>query len=189
MESKFVPQKYEKKIYRFWEKNGFFRAKVNKNKKPFSIILPPPNANADLHLGHAMYAYEDIIIRYHKLLGDEILWLPGADHAGFETQYVFEKELKKQGKSRFDFDSEVFYKMIWDFVMKNKKNMEDQLRRLGFALDWSKKKFTLDKDIVRIVKQTFKKLYDENLVYYQKAIVNYCVHCCTSFSDLEVIYK
>jgi valyl-tRNA synthetase len=189
MEPKYQPKDFEEKIYQFWEKNHLFEAKVDSEKKSFSIILPPPNANADLHLGHAMYVYEDIMIRYHRLVGDEVLWLPGADHAGFETQFVFEKELKKQGKSRFDFDRETLYQMIWDFVMKNRANMENQLKKLGFALDWSKKKFTLDEDIVKIVKETFKKLYDQGLVYHQKAIVNYCVHCGTSFSDLEVVYQ
>jgi len=189
MDPKYQPKNFEEKIYQFWEEKKIFEAKVNRKKKPFSIILPPPNANADLHLGHALYVYEDIMIRYHKLLGDEVLWLAGADHAGFETQYVFEKELKKQGKTRFDFDSKTFYQMIWDFVMKNRENMEKQLKRLGFALDWSKKKFTLDSDIVKIVKETFKKLYDSNLVYKEKAIVNYCLNCGTSFSDLEVAYE
>ena len=189
MEKTFQPKKYEEKIYQFWEKNGLFQVKVDKNKRPFSIILPPPNANANLHLGHAMYVYEDVMIRYHKLLGDEVLWLPGADHAGFETQFVFEKTLQKQGKTRFDYDRKTLYQMIWNFVMKNKKNMENQLRKLGFALDWEKEKFTLDEDIVTIVKNTFKKLFDQGLVYRDKAIVNYCVKCGTSFSDLEVTYK
>ncbi len=189
MESKFQPQKIERLIYQFWEENKLFEAKVDKKKKPFSIILPPPNANADLHLGHAMYVYEDVMIRYHKLLGEEVLWLPGADHAGFETQYVFEKQLQKEGQSRFDYDRVTLYQMIWDFVMKNRINMENQLRRLGFALDWEKKKFTLDEDIVRIVKETFKRLFDKGLVYHDEAIVNYCVNCGTSFSDLEVVYK
>jgi len=189
MEPKYEPKIFEEKIYQFWEEKKLFEAKVDEKRKSFSIILPPPNANADLHLGHAMYVYEDILIRYHKLLGDEVLWLPGADHAGFETQYVFEKELKKQGKSRFDFEAKILYQMIWEFVMKNRGNMEKQLRRLGFALDWSKKKFTLDPDVVGIVKETFKKLYDAQLIYKEKAIVNYCIYCGTSFSDLEVFYK
>ncbi len=167
-------------------KQNFFEAKVDKKKKPFSIILPPPNANADLHVGHAMYVYEDIMIRYHKLLGEEVLWLPGADHAGFETQFVFEKKLQEQGKSRFDYDRSTLYQMIWDFVMKNKSNMENQLRRLGFALDWSKEKFTLDPDIIKIVYKTFKKMFDKGLIYRDKRLVNYCTHCGTSFSDLEV---
>jgi len=189
MEPKFIPKAVEENLYHEWEEKGYFNAKIDKSKKAFSIILPPPNANADLHLGHAMYVVEDIMIRYHKLLGDEVLWLPGADHAGFETQFVFEKHLKKEGKSRFDYDRDTLFQMILEFVMKNRGNMENQLRRLGFALDWSKKKFTMDPDIVKTVYETFKKLNDDGLVYREKRLVNYCTFCGTSFSDLEVVHK
>jgi valyl-tRNA synthetase len=189
MDSKYQPQLVEEKIYRDWEDQDLFKAKVNPDKKPFSIILPPPNANANLHLGHAMYTYEDIMIRYKKLSGFESFWLPGADHAGFETQFVYEKHLKKEGKSRFDFDRETLYKNIMEFVISNRSNMEDQLKRLGFALDWSKKKFTIDEDIVQTVYKTFKKLSDQGLVYREKRMVNYCTFCGTSFSDLEVVHK
>jgi len=189
MDSKFIPFDIEDKIYKEWEDKDLFNAKINTKKKPFSIILPPPNANADLHLGHAMYVYEDIMIRFHKIIGDEVLWLPGADHAGFETQFVFEKNLKKQGKSRFDFNKEDLFKAIWDFSMGNRINMENQLRRLGYALDWKKKKFTMNEDIVQIVYKTFKKLFDDGLAYREKKLINYCTFCGTSFSDLEVVYK
>ncbi len=189
MESKFQPKLVEEKIYRFWEENKFFCADENSKKPAFTIILPPPNANADLHMGHVMYVYEDIMIRFHKMLGDEVLWLPGADHAGFETQFVFEKFLAKKGKSRFDYDRKILFKMIWDFVQQNKSTMENQLKRLGFGLDWQKKKFTLDPDIVKIVYKTFKKLFDQKLVYRNERLVNYCTYCGTSFSDLEVVYK
>ncbi len=189
MEPKYNPKNFEENIYRFWQENNYFYANVNKKKKPFVIILPPPNANADLHLGHAMYVYEDIMIRFYKLKGYECLWLPGADHAGFETQFVFEKYLKKQGKSRINYQRDELYQMIWDFVMKNRDNMENQLKKLGFALDWSKKKFTLDEDIIKIVYQTFEELYKEKLIYREKKLINYCTFCGTSFSDLEVVYK
>ncbi len=188
MDSKYQPQQIEGKLYEEWEKKGLFEAKINKDKKPFSIILPPPNANASLHLGHAMYAIEDVMARYHKLLGDEVLWLPGADHAGIETQYVFEKFLRKQDKSRFDFDRQTLFKMIWDFVQENRGTMENQLRKLGFALDWKRKKFTMDEDIVAQVYDTFKKLFDSGLLYRDYRLVNYCTRCGTSFSDLEVVY-
>lgn len=188
MDTKYQPFQIEEKIYKEWEEKGYFRANVDKKKKPFSIILPPPNANASLHLGHAMYVFEDVMIRYNKLLGNEVLWLPGADHAGIETQYVFEKFLQKQGKSRFDYDRKTLYEMIWKFVMENRGTMENQLRKLGFFLDWEKKKFTLDEDIVNIVYRTFKKLFDENLLYRDYRLVNYCTRCGTSFSDLEVVY-
>lgn len=179
----------EEKIYNMWEKGGFFAPKISKGKKPFSIILPPPNANAPLHFGHAMYVVEDILIRYHRMVGDPTLWLPGADHAGFETQFVFEKKLEKEGKSRFDFDRETLYKMILDYVLENKKGMENQLRRLGFSLDWTRNKFTLDEDIIKIIYKTFKKMYDDGLIYRGERLVNYCTKCGTSFSDLEVNHK
>jgi len=186
----------EEKIYKMWEDRNYFTPKMEKGlpagrqgKKPYSIILPPPNANAPLHFGHAMYVVEDILIRYHRMKGDSTLWLPGADHAGFETQFVFEKKLEREGKSRFDFDREVLYKMIFDYVLENKKGMQNQLRRLGFSLDWTRNKFTLDEDIVKIVYKTFKKMYYDDLVYRGERLVNYCTKCGTSFSDLEVNHK
>lgn len=188
MDSKYNASLFEEKIYSEWESSKRFEAKINKNKKTFSIIMPPPNANADLHVGHGMYVYEDIMCRYKRLMGYEVLWLPGADHAGFETQFVYEKHLKKQDKSRFDFERNEFYKMIWEFVQGNRGVMEKQLRRLGFSLDWSKQKFTLDPDIIKIVYQTFKKLYEDGLVYRGIRLVNYCTRCGTGFSDLEVNY-
>ena len=189
MDKVYDQAKTESKWYKFWEDSGFFQPEVSPKGKPFTIILPPPNANADLHFGHAMYTIEDILIRYHRMKGFAALWLPGADHAGFETQVVFEKHLKKEGKSRFDFDRETLYQMIWDFVQQNKGNMEGQLKRLGFSLDWSRKKFTLDPDIIKVVYQTFIKLHDDGLVYRGQRLVNYCTKDGTSFSDLEVIYE
>ena len=189
MDPKYQPFQFDENIYKELEKRGLFSAKVDKKKQAFSIILPPPNANADLHLGHAMYVVEDVMIRYNKLKGFEVLWLPGADHAGFETQFVFEKHLKNEGKSRFDYDRETLFKMIWDFVLNNRNNMENQLRKLGFSLDWNKKKFTLDNKIIEIVYKTFEKLSNQGLVYREKRLVNYCTFCGTSFSDLEVIHK
>ncbi len=186
MDKTYDPKSVEEKIYRMWETGGYFTPEIDTSKKPFSILLPPPNANADLHLGHAMYVVEDIMIRYHRMIGDPTLWLPGADHAGFETQYVFEKQLNKEGKSRFDFPREELYWMIWDFVQKNRGTMENQLRRLGFSLDWTRNTFTLDPKVVAIVYQTFKKLYDEGLIYRGQRLINYCTRDGTSFSDLEV---
>jgi len=179
----------EEKIYKSWEEKGYFSPEVNSNGTPYSIILPPPNANAPLHFGHAMYVLEDILIRFKRMQGYKTLWLPGADHAGFETQFVFEKKLQAEGKSRFDYSRETLYKMIWDFVQGNKPVMENQLRRLGFSLDWSRSKFTLDEDIIKIVYKTFKKLHDDGLIYRAERLVNYCTFDGTSFSDLEVVYE
>ncbi|MBI3485581.1 valine--tRNA ligase [Candidatus Daviesbacteria bacterium] len=188
MDKVYDQTKIETKWYKLWEQSGYFKPEINPEGIPYSIILPPPNANAPLHFGHAMFVVEDILIRYHRMKGYSALWLPGADHAGIETQVVFEKKLSKEGKSRFDFDRETLYKMIWDYVQENKSGMENQLRRLGFSLDWSREKFTLDPDIVKIVYQTFKKLFDDGLVYRGNRLVNYCTKMGTSFSDLEVLY-
>ncbi len=186
MDKAYTPQTVEAAIYTLWETGGYFSPNMDGSKIPFSVLLPPPNANADLHLGHAMYVVEDIMIRYHRMKGDPTLWLPGADHAGFETQFVYEKYLAKQDKSRFDFDRGTLYKNIWDFVAANRGTMENQLRRLGFSLDWSRNIFTLDPKIVAIVYQTFKKLFYDGLVYRDARLVNYCTKDGTSFSDLEV---
>ncbi len=180
--------KAEEKWYKFWEDSGFFKPEINPEGKPYTIILPPPNANADLHFGHAMMSIEDILIRFKRMQGFSTLWLPGSDHAGIETQVVFEKHLAKEGKSRFDYDRDTLYKMIFEFVQKNKGNMEHQLRRMGFSVDWSREKFTLDSDIIKLVYQTFKKLFDEDLVYRANRLVNYCTKMGTGFSDLEVLY-
>lgn len=188
MDKIYKHQDVEKKWYDFWEKNKYFTPKIDSSKKPFTVILPPPNANADLHMGHAMYVVEDIMIRYHRMKGDATLWLPGADHAGFETQYVFEKHLAKEGKSRFDYPRDTLYQMIWGFVQKNRGNMEHQLRSLGFSLDWSRNIFTLDPKIISVVYKTFKKLFEDGLIYRGNRLVNYCTKCGTSFSDLEVNY-
>ena len=182
-------KKIEDAIYERWEKAGAFKPEVNPDGKPYSIILPPPNANAPLHFGHAMYVIEDVLIRFHRMMGDKALWLPGADHAGFETQFVYEKHLKEQGKSRFDFEREQLFGDIWDFVQKNRGGMENQLKKLGFSLDWSRLKFTMDPDIVKIVYKTFKRLYDDGLLYRDLRLVNYCTFDGTSFSDLEVMYE
>jgi len=179
----------EEKIYQMWEERKYFTPQVDLKKKPYSIILPPPNANAPLHFGHAMYVVEDILIRCHRMMGYSTLWLPGADHAGFETQFVFEKKLEKEGKSRLDFNRDELYKMIFDYVLKNRKGMEKQLKRLGFSLDWTRNKFTLDQDIIKIVYQTFEKMYHDGLIYRGERLVNYCTKCGTSFSDLEVNHK
>ena len=128
------------------------------------------------------------MIRYHRMKGDKTLWLPGADHAGFETQVVFDKKLEKEGRSRFQIPADQLYKEIMEFTLTNKKTMEDQLRKLGASCDWSREKFTLDEDIVKIVYQTFEKLKNDGLLYQGQRIVNWCPKHQTSLSDLEVKY-
>ncbi len=180
----------EEKINSLWEKEEAFTAVVDDNKPPFSIIMPPPNANDPLHVGHAMFvAVEDILIRFHRMKGDATLWLPGTDHAGIETQFVFEKKLAKEGKSRFNFDRETLFKMIWDYVQTNSNIAVDQMKRLGASADWGKFKFTLDSGVVKLVNDTFLKLYNDGLVYRGERLVNYCPKCGTGYSELEVEHE
>jgi len=179
----------EDKTYKLWEESGAFTPRIDKTKKPYSIILPLPNANDPMHMGHALFTIEDILVRYHRMLGDPTLWLPGGDHAGIETQFVFEKNLKKENKSRFDFDRETLYQKIWDFVEKNRILNMYQMKKLGFSMDWSRYHYSLEPAIIKNVSTVFKKLYNDGLVYRDEKIVNYCTFCGTAFSNLEVDHK
>lgn len=187
MEKTYDHKKTEERIYQMLGKGGYFKPEIHPMGRPYCIILPPPNANGALHFGHAMYTVEDILIRYHRMKGYAALWLPGTDHAGIETQFVFEKQLAKEGKSRFDFPRDVLYEMIKKYVDENRGGIENQLRRLGYSLDWSREKYTLDPDIVELVNQTFREMYEKGLVYRDYRLVNYCTKDGTSFSDLEVV--
>jgi len=189
MDKTYQPQITEKKIYQMWEEGGYFTPKIDPKKKPYTILLPLPNANDPLHMGHTLFTVEDILTRYHRMLGDPTLWLPGGDHAGIETQFVFEKELAKQGKSRFDFDRDTLYKMIVDFTEKNREINKKELRIIGFSLDWTRYHYSLESEILKTVFNTFRKLHQDKLVYRGERIVNYCTHCGTAFSNLEVRYK
>lgn len=184
MDKRYDHNKYEATIYEMWEKSGAFKPK--KSGKPYTILMPPPNANDALHAGHTMYSIEDILIRWKRMQGFATQWLPGTDHAGFETQYVYEKELAKKGKSRLDYDSKTLYKNIFKFVQDNSGLIFDQFKRLGFSAYWERSVFTLDKHVIDRVYKTFKKMESENLVYRDDYIVNYCPHCGTSLAELEV---
>jgi len=184
----YEPHQYESDIYALWEKSRAF-APTGKGE-PYSIVIPPPNANGNLHIGHALtLGLEDVAVRYHRLKGDNTLMVPGADHAGFETQVVYEKQLAKDGKSRFDYSREDLYQQIWDFVAQNRTNFEDQIRRIGASVDWGHYTFTLDEKVVRRAYATFKKMWDEGLVYRGERLVNFCTHHGTAFADIEVVHK
>lgn len=179
---------YEGMIYELWEKSGAFTPK--KGGEVFSMVMPPPNANANLHIGHAlMFSIQDTIVRYHRLKGKNVAWIPGADHAGFETQVVYEKHLAKQGKSRFDLSREELYSGIYDFVQSNKQGFYDIFRSLGSSCDWSRFTFTLDEKVVNTAYNTFKKMWDDKLIYRGERLVNYCTFHRTSFADIEVVYE
>lgn len=183
----------EARIYKTWEESGFFNPEkmveaglTSPDAKPFTIVMPPPNANGNLHAGHALFiTLEDTFTRYKRMQGFKALWIPGADHAGFETQVVYEKKLEKEGRSRFGMDKNDLYKEIYDFTIENKKNMEQQIRQLGSSCDWSREKFTLDPDIVEKTQNTFVKMYNDGLVYRGKRTINWCSKHQTSLSDVE----
>jgi len=186
----YEPGQYESDIYALWEKSGAFTPKNKGNSKNYSVVMPPPNANANLHIGYALAsALEDIPARYHRMKGEAVLLLPGADHAGFETQVVYEKHLAKEGKSRFDFSREELYQQIWDFVALNRSNFEQQLRQMGTSCDWTRYTYTLDEKIVKRAYETFKKMWDEGLIYRGERLVNFCTFHGTGFADIEVDYK
>lgn len=182
------PNEYEPNIYAMWESAGVFRPKGEGT--PYSIVMPPPNANGNLHVGHALgSALQDILVRYHRMKGDDAVFIPGADHAGFETWVVYERELEKQGKTRFDYSRDELYAQVWDFVDKKRGDMELQLRALGVGADWEDMVFTLDLKVVETVYGTFNKLWQDGLIYRGERIVNYCTKHQTSFADIEVVHK
>ncbi len=184
----YEPNQYEPNIYALWETSGAF--KPSGEGKPFSTVMPPPNANGNLHLGHALdLGLKDITVRYKRMTGHDTIYIPGADHAGFETWVVYEKELQKQGKSRFDFTREQLYSQVWNFVEQQRGNMELQVRALGTSASWDDLVFTLDNKVIKTVHQTFKKLWDDKLIYRGERIVNYSTKYQTSYADIEVDHK
>ena len=188
------PKETEERIYKAWEESGLFNPDISidkgftdKNAETFTIIMPPTNANGSLHAGHGLVmTIEDIMTRYKRLRGFKTLWLPGLDHAGFETQVVYEKKLEKEGRSRFEIEPKKLYEEILDFTLENSKNINSQMRSMGASADWSREKFTLDPEITKTVYNTFKKLSDDKLLYRGKRIVSWCPKHQTSFSDLEI---
>jgi len=183
------PKETEERIYKLWEDSGFFNPDnlPGERKEPFTIIMPPTNANGSLHAGHGLVmTIEDIIIRYKRMQGFKTLWLPGLDHAGFETQVVYEKKLEKEGRTRFDIEPKQLYQEILDFTLTNSTNIKSQIKKLGASCDWSREKFTLDPDVIKNVHQTFKKMYDDDLIYRGNKIISWCPKHQTSFSDLEI---
>lgn len=184
----YEPQKYEPTTYALWEASGVF-SPTGKGE-PYGVVMPPPNANGNLHVGHALsFDLEDILVRYHRMNGKDAVLIPGSDHAGFETWVVYEKELAKQGKTRFDFSRNELYQQVWDFVEARRGDMSLQLRALGIGAAWEHSVFTLDEKVVDTVYDAFHRLWDEGLIYRGERIVNYCTKHQTSFADIEVVYK
>src|SRR3989344_3077282 len=189
------PKATEDRIYEFWEKNGFFNPdsdpkRYSLNAKRYSIHLPPPNVTGSLHMGHALNAtLSDILIRYHRMNGYKTVWFPGTDHAGIATQNVVEKQLKKDGISRWDLGREKFIEKVWEWKQKYGDIIIEQLKKLGASCDWSRLRFTMDPAYAEAVKKAFIHYYNKGFIYRGKRVVNWCPHCQTSLSDLEIDYK
>ncbi len=183
----YEPQAVEGKWYTFWEEGGYFKPRPNPARKPFVISMPPPNVTGALHLGHAITdTIEDILIRYHRMIGDETLWVPGEDHAGISTQVVVERMLAREGTNRHKLGREAFLERVWQWVEQYKSRIVSQHRRLGISCDWSRERFTLDEGLVRAVREVFVRMYEEGLIYRGERIINWCPDCATTISDIEV---
>jgi valyl-tRNA synthetase len=188
----YEPKKIEEKTYRAWERAKAFQPAVKKprGKKPFSIVLPPPNVTGSLHMGHALNAsMQDVLTRYHRMKGDDTVWVPGMDHAGIATQNVVEKQLRKEGLTRHDLGREKFLERVWQWKEQYGKTIGGQLRNLGVSCDWSRERFTMDAGYVRAVSEAFIHYAQKGLIYRGDRIVNWCPRCASSISDLEVVYE
>ncbi len=185
------PRQVEKKIYDMWEKNGCFKGEIDPDKKPFSIVMPPPNVTGQLHMGHALDAtLQDILTRYKRMQGYAALWLPGVDHAGIATQIKVEEVLRKEeGKTRYDLGREKFLERVWDWKKQYGDRIVEQQKSMGVSCDWSRSRFTMDEVCARSVRENFCDLYEKGLIYKGSRIINWCPHCRTALSDAEVEYK
>jgi len=186
------PKQVEERIYQLWQKSGFFDPDnlPGKRKQTFTIVLPPPNITGELHMGHALNAAcQDIIVRKKRMQGFRALWLPGTDHAGIATQNVVEKELRKEGKTRFDLGREKFVERVWAWKEKYGNIILEQLKKLGASCDWSRTRFTMDKDYIKAVDASFLHYYKKGWIYQGERVVNWCPRCSTGLSDLELEHK
>ena len=186
----YEPQQVEGRIYQMWMDNDCFKATPDSDKKPFSIVMPPPNVTGQLHMGHAMDAtLQDILTRFKRMQGYEALWLPGTDHAGIATQIKVEEELRtKEGLTRYDLGREKFLQRVWEWKEKYGNRIVEQQKKMGASCDWSRSRFTMDEGCSRAVRETFCELYDKGLIYKGSRIINWCPHCLTALSDAEVEY-
>ncbi len=188
--TRYQPKKVEEKWYKYWMDKGYFHAEVDRKRKPFTMVIPPPNITGSLHMGHALNnTLQDILIRYKRMRGYNACWIPGTDHAGIATQNVVEKELLKEGKSRFNLGREKFVKKVWEWKEKYGNRIIEQLKRLGCSCDWERLRFTLDKGCSEAVTETFVRLYGKGLIYRDEYIINWCPRCQTALSDIEVEHE
>ncbi|HEY5114288.1 MAG TPA: class I tRNA ligase family protein, partial [Nakamurella sp.] len=189
--TQYDPAVAEVPLYQRWLDAGYFRADEQRvlsgERRPFSIVLPPPNVTGNLHVGHALdHTLMDILARWHRMSGDEVLWLPGMDHAGIATQTVVERRLAVDGKTRHDYGRDLFVQKVWDWKQESGGAILGQMKRLGDSVDWDRERFTLDDGLSDAVQTIFKHLYDEGLIYRAERIINWCPGCRTALSDIEV---
>ena len=185
----YEPQQVESKIYDMWMEGGYFHAKKDESRKPFTIVMPPPNVTGQLHMGHAMDAtLQDTLIRFKRMQGYNALWLPGVDHAGIATQIKVEEELRKEGLTRYDLGREKFLERVWDWKHKYGNRIVEQQKKLGASCDWDRARFTMDDGCSKAVREVFVSLYEKGLIYKGSRIINWCPHCVTALSDAEVEY-
>jgi len=184
------PNAVESRLYEWWEKHGYFKAETESKGEAYSIVLPPPNVTGSLHMGHALnVTLQDILIRWKRMLGFNVLWVPGTDHAGIATQNVVERQLAEKGKRRNDLGREKFEAVVWQWKDQAQENILRQIRRLGSSCDWSRQRFTLDEQLSKAVREVFVSLYEDGLIYRGEYLVNWCMRCGTAISDLEVEYE
>ncbi len=184
------PKEFEERIYEYWNEKGHFKADVNKEKKPFTIMMPPPNVTGNLHMGHALNgAIQDILIRWKRMEGYEALWLPGTDHASISTEARVVAKIESEGKNKYELGREKFLEEAWDWTEKYGGNIRKQLRKLGVSCDWSKERFTLDEGLSNAVEEAFIRLYEKGLIYRGDRIINWCPSCGTALSDAEVEHE
>ena len=190
MDKIYNPKDVEENIYKEWEEKGYFKAEVNSHKKPFTIVMPPPNITGKLHMGHALdETMQDILIRFKRMQGFEALWVPGTDHASIATEAKVVEQLKKEGLSKEEIGREKFLERTWQWKKEYGGNIVNQLRKLGASCDWSRERFTMDEGCSRAVREFFVKLYEKGLIYRGEKIINWCPNCKTSISDSEVNFK
>ena len=182
------PAEFEDRLYNEWIEKGYFHAEIDKNKKPFTIVIPPPNVTGQLHMGHALdETLQDILIRYKRMQGYSALWVPGTDHAGIATQIKVEEELRvNEGLTRYDLGREKFLERVWDWKEKYGSRIINQLKKIGSSCDWDRERFTMDEGCSKAVKEVFVNLYNKGLIYQGSRIINWCPHCITALSDAEV---
>ncbi len=184
------PNDFEERIYKYWYENGYFKADVNKEKQPFTIMMPPPNVTGNLHMGHALqYTIQDILTRWKRMDGYEALWLPGTDHASISTEAKVVAKITKEGKNKEELGREGFLKEAWNWTDKYHGNITNQLKKLGVSCDWSKERFTLDEGLSDAVEEVFIRLYEKGLIYRGNRIINWCPDCGTALSDAEVEHE